>query len=132
MDHARPIHKLPDHQFVEELRTMNGTPAEVLGHKELMELFLPVLRADFAVCEEYTPVPGPPLPCPIVVFGGRKDSHVGRDHLVAWKQYTQSAFRLHMVDGDHFFLHREQQALLRTISAEVLHLLRQSSRERNA
>jgi medium-chain acyl-[acyl-carrier-protein] hydrolase len=130
MDRDRAIHNLPDPQFVEELRTMNGTPVEVLEHKELMELFLPVLRADFAVCEDYSPVLGPPLSCPIVAIGGRRDSHIGVEHLEAWKEYTRSSFRLHMLEGDHFFLHREQQSLLRTLSAEVLHVLRHSSRER--
>ena len=35
---------------------------------ELMQFFLPVLRADFAVCETYTYTAKTPLTCPISVF----------------------------------------------------------------
>jgi len=44
-----------------QLRRLNGTPQAVLQDAELMQFFLPVLRADFAVCETYTytPIPTP-------------------------------------------------------------------------
>ncbi len=48
-----PIHTLPEAEFMEELRCLNGTPKEVLEQPELMELMLPILRADFALCETY-------------------------------------------------------------------------------
>jgi surfactin synthase thioesterase subunit len=48
-----PIHQLPHHAFIEELCRLNGTPDEVFKNEELLELLLPALRADFAVCEEY-------------------------------------------------------------------------------
>ena len=34
-------------EFIEELRRMKGTPEAVLTHPELLQLFLPVLRAEF-------------------------------------------------------------------------------------
>jgi medium-chain acyl-[acyl-carrier-protein] hydrolase len=38
---------LPEPEFLEELRRLNGTPHEVLEHPELMSLLLSLLRADF-------------------------------------------------------------------------------------
>lgn len=63
------IHTLPDKKFVAELRRLNGTPPKVLENDELMEIILPVLRADFALYENYAStsrifaltVPSPPL-----------------------------------------------------------------------
>src|SRR5437763_15337105 len=40
---------LPDSEFQEMLRRYNGTPEEVLENRELMELLLPAVRADFAL-----------------------------------------------------------------------------------
>ena len=44
-----PIHALPEPEFLEELRRLNGTPEVVLENTELMQILLPALRADFAV-----------------------------------------------------------------------------------
>ncbi|HEX8092144.1 MAG TPA: thioesterase domain-containing protein, partial [Blastocatellia bacterium] len=46
-------YNLPEPEFIEELRRINGTPQAVLDNEELMQLFLPVLRADFEVCQTY-------------------------------------------------------------------------------
>ena len=59
--------------FLIQLRHLNGTPEAVLQDAELMQFFLPVLRADFAVCETYTYTAKTPLTCPISVFGGLQD-----------------------------------------------------------
>lgn len=44
-----PISHLPDNAFVKELRRFAGTPEEVLQNPEMMEVFLPLLRADFGM-----------------------------------------------------------------------------------
>lgn len=111
-----PIHQLPDAEFVEELRRFNGTPEAVLGNAELLQLFLPLLRADFAASETYIYTAEPPLRCPISAFGGLKDAEVDQDSLVAWREQTCSTFTLHMFPGDHFFLHDARLPLLRVVS----------------
>jgi medium-chain acyl-[acyl-carrier-protein] hydrolase len=35
---------LPESKFVEELRRLDGTPAEVLDNRELLQLMLPLLK----------------------------------------------------------------------------------------
>lgn len=111
-----PMHNLPEPEFISELRRLNGTPVEVLEHEELMELMLPILRADFTVCETYLYEPESPLNCPITAFGGLEDESVGADRLNAWREQTTSTFSAHTFPGDHFFLHTAQQLLLQTLS----------------
>jgi medium-chain acyl-[acyl-carrier-protein] hydrolase len=113
-----PTYELPDPEFIEHLRGLNGTPAELLANPELMQLMLPVLRADFAVCQTYAYRDEPPLECPISVFGGLSDS-ADRDQLEGWRTQTRAAFSLHMLPGDHFFLHSSRRLLLRTIAARL-------------
>ena len=48
-----PIHNLPRKEFLAALRRLDGTLAEVFEHEELLEIILPLLRADFAVYETY-------------------------------------------------------------------------------
>lgn len=118
-----PIHNLPEPAFREELRHLNGTPPAVLENAELMELFLPVLRADFTVLETYIYTSEPPLECPITVFGGLQDSRVDCDELQAWQEQTKADFNLHMFPGGHFFLHSDQSLLLENLAKYLLHEL---------
>jgi len=114
-----PIHALPEPEFLEELRRLNGTPEAVLENAELMQLLLPALRADFAVIETYAYIPESPLDCPITAFGGLQDREVSCDHLEAWREQTHAAFSLQMLPGDHFFLHSAQPLLLQSLSQEL-------------
>ena len=87
---------------------MNGTPREVLEHKELMALLIPMLRADFAVCHSYDYVPGEPLRCPITVLGGTRDEDAPPDELDDWYKETTGKCSVQMLEGDHFFINQRQ------------------------
>lgn len=117
-----PIHNLPEAEFIEELRRLNGTPEEILKHPELMQIVTPLLRADFSVGATYLYTPEAPLSCPISVFGGVEDHPVTRDKLEAWREQTTAGFSLRMFPGDHFYLRSAPQPLLQTLSAELSEL----------
>jgi medium-chain acyl-[acyl-carrier-protein] hydrolase len=112
-------YNLPDRRFVEELRRLAGTPVEVLENEELLHLMLPLLRADFAVAQTYSYADGPPLDCPLTAFGGLQDEGVKRESVAPWGEYTTASFSLHMLPGDHFFLHTSQGALLEIVAREL-------------
>ena len=110
---------LPESEFVEELRRLGGTPAEVLENDELLRLMLPLLRADFSVTQTYSYTGGPPLDCPLTVFGGLRDKEVNRESLALWSEYTTARFSLHILPGDHFFLHSSRSDLLEIVAREL-------------
>jgi medium-chain acyl-[acyl-carrier-protein] hydrolase len=111
-----PIHNLPQTEFMDELRELNGTPEEILQVSELMELLLPVLRADFTMVETHTHSPEAPLACPISAYGGLDDRHATRETLAPWRDQTQERFSLELLPGDHFFLRSAVTPLLEAIS----------------
>lgn len=112
-------HLLSDVELIDKLRTMGGTPEEVLAHPELMQLMLPVIRADFTVCDTYTYTVEPPLDCPIVVFGGFDDTTVQRDELERWNDQTTTVCTLQMFPGGHLFINSQQQRLLEIVGQEL-------------
>lgn len=116
--HPRISH-LDDSAFIKELRSLNGTPEEVLQHSELMHLMLPLLRADFALCETYAYSADLPLDCPISAFGGLEDSEVHKTELEGWRDQTNSSFMLRMFPGDHFFLHQSRAPVLQAIAQDM-------------
>ena len=110
-----PLHNLPRNEFIARLREYGGTPEAVLDHAELMDLFVPVLRADFELVETYAYMPEKPLECPISAFGGEWDEKVSQEALANWAEQTESDFKLTLFPGDHFFLHDREAVLVKEI-----------------
>lgn len=121
-------YNLPEEEFKQKLQNLNGTPKEVLDHPEVMELLIPLVRADFSVVETYEYRPEPPLDLPLVAFGGLQDKAVPQERVEAWREQTSSSFRLWMIQGDHFFLNSSQRLLLYKLSQELLQLEKQTAR----
>jgi medium-chain acyl-[acyl-carrier-protein] hydrolase len=115
----KPIHDLPEAEFLEELRELNGTPEEVLQHAELMKLLLPILRADFAVNETYVYTEEEPFDFGISAFGGLGDVEVTREDVEAWKPHTRGKFRLRMLPGDHFFINATKDLVLEAVARDL-------------
>lgn len=113
-----PIYNLPEADFIQELKRMNGTPKEAWENPELIQLMLPILKADFQVCETHAYVEAPPLDCPLTAFGGLED-RTTRDELEAWRQQTSKRFSLHMFPGDHFFPRVHQETLVKIILTQI-------------
>jgi surfactin synthase thioesterase subunit len=123
-DHAdgrSPLQSLPDEKFLEQLTNLyQGIPQEILNEPELMEIFLPILRADISVVESYRFEETEALDCPITVFAGMKDRSVTWDQLLRWKRQTRRRFAAQLFPGGHFY---PQEPLLQTIAATLSGLL---------
>jgi len=117
---GRTTYNLPDEEFKDELRRLNGTPREVLDHPELMELMLGIIRADFTLTQTYNYLPGPQLGCPMSVYGGLQDTDISREQLEGWCEHTSKGCTLRMFDGNHFFIVSDQAGVLRTIREQLL------------
>lgn len=113
------LHRLETPELIQALRRLNGIPKDIYEHAELMELKLPVLRADFELCETYLYRPEPPLNCPITAFGGLEDTDERPDMLEQWRDQTTKSFNLRMLPGDHFFLHSSEKPLLQMLFTEL-------------
>ncbi len=113
-------HLLSDSDLLDEVRRLGGTPEAVLENDELMELLLPIVRADLEVCDTYTYLPASPLKCPILAYGGTGDRSVTLDDLDQWKEQTSAAFSLQMLPGGHFFPQQHQRKFLDDVAARLL------------
>jgi medium-chain acyl-[acyl-carrier-protein] hydrolase len=118
-DRDPPIHQLSQPLFLERLQRFNGLPDEVLQHAELIEVLMPLLRADFQLIETYAYSDAPPLDCPIVALGGTHDPAVNRDELAGWRAQTRRACTIHEFPGDHFFIRGAQTAVVQTLAREL-------------
>jgi medium-chain acyl-[acyl-carrier-protein] hydrolase len=114
---------LPEDEFIESVRALGGIPDELLQHRELMALMLPILRADMAVNELYGHREEPPLDVPITAYGGLDDPRAQREHLEAWAQHTTGAFRTRFFPGDHFYLLTNRHLVLEALTRDLQEVL---------
>jgi medium-chain acyl-[acyl-carrier-protein] hydrolase len=120
---ADPIHQLPGPEFMERIRDLQGTPEELLANHEFRDMLLPILRADFQVCETYEYSPRKPLACGISVLGGLGDPYVGLEDLEAWRRQTSGPFSVRMFPGNHFFLNSAMPSLFQAIARDLVQVL---------
>jgi surfactin synthase thioesterase subunit len=99
-------HDLPRDALVDYVRTLGGTPPQVIDSGEMMDLLLPALRADLEICETYRHVAEPPLPSPVVALFGEEDPDVRPQHVAGWRLHTARGFAIRSFAGGHFFLDR--------------------------
>jgi surfactin synthase thioesterase subunit len=105
-----------DEALLAELERLQGTPPWVLANAELMELVLPVLRADFRVVAHYESAPGSVISAPVQVFSGLSDEP-SAGALDAWRTHTRARCDIELLPGGHFFIHeREAEILQRVVS----------------
>lgn len=100
-----PIHDLPDDEFIAEIqRRYNGIPQTLLDEPELLQLTLPILRADLAALDSYEYSEDAVLDCAISCYAGLHDHELKEDELAAWREQTRKDFKLIRFPGDHFYL----------------------------
>ncbi|WP_307840346.1 alpha/beta fold hydrolase [Streptomyces sp. G44] len=100
----RPVRDMDDAELVEEMRKLSGTAEELLSSPEMLSIFLPPMRADYQIVDDYVYRAGPPLSCPVTVLTGDDDPRVTPDEARAWQSETRGGFSCHVLAGGHFFL----------------------------
>ncbi len=93
-----------DEQLIEELRRLEGIPADLLDEPGSWRAILPALKADAALYRHYVYTDEAPLDCPIRAYGGAEDPNITLEHLEAWREQTTASFRVRLFAGRHFYL----------------------------
>jgi medium-chain acyl-[acyl-carrier-protein] hydrolase len=114
-----PLHKLCDEEFVKVIRDYKGTPIQVFSHPELLELYLPILRADFALSENYIFMDQAPLSTEAVLIAGEADEIASVEEVFAWENLFATPPEKEVVTGDHFFLNSCQEHLFSIIQQKL-------------
>jgi medium-chain acyl-[acyl-carrier-protein] hydrolase len=115
-----PLSGLGQDDFIRELSARyGGVPRQVLEQPELLELVIPILRADLKMSEAYVYREEPPLPVRICAFGGTEDPHVSEASLDVWRKETSSGFSMQMFPGGHFFINEVTAQVLQAIRNEL-------------
>lgn len=114
-----PISHLPANEFISEILKFGGTPPALFDSRELRDLLVPMLRADFTLLETFRPGRHQVLNCPLTAYGGLHDDDVSLDDVRAWERYTRGAFQSRVFPGNHFFLQSHDELLVPSLAADL-------------
>lgn len=106
------VHHMDDASLTEVIRRLNGTAASIINDQRVMSHYLPTIRADFALFENYRYVPESPLSCSIVALGGTSDAEQSQEELALWRKHTSGHFEVRLFPGGHFFHRARAKELL--------------------
>jgi len=107
-------YNLPQHEFIEVLKSYGGTPKEIFEQPELMRTLLPLLRADFKISDTFQSKIIS-INCPLLVLGGDADNIVSTEQLKAWSEVSNGNIQIRLIKGDHFFIDSQQQLVIDNI-----------------
>ena len=116
----RQLHHLEDQEFINSLRRYAGTPEAVLQDRELIKVFLPVLRADFVLDEKFLANPADKVEFPIYALAGDRDEIAPLQEVAEWQQFTRGTLEMKIFKGDHFFF-KNVEPLMFEHMLKVLH-----------
>ena len=115
-----PVYKQSDAGFIEQLRLMGGTPDEILANDEIMQILLPVLRADFQISETYKePIPKKKIDCPYSLWIGEDDQSVTLESAKAWSEHFSGQAGLTQFPGGHMYIESEMESVLSALSTMI-------------
>jgi surfactin synthase thioesterase subunit len=100
-----PLSRLPAEAFVDAIASRyGGIPRQIMDDKELLDLFLPVIRADIATIERYSCPTRPPLDVTMTLIGGTADPQCTGEAWAGWGSTTTKHVEHLRFAGDHFYL----------------------------
>ncbi len=114
------ISGLDDNAFIDEIHSHGTFPEEFFANRSIMKLFIPGIRADYKLIEEYCDTDHYVLDCPICGFFGEDDDMVIPEETRGWADYTSSTYRSVYFPGDHYFYYDRQSEIACMIRDMIL------------
>jgi medium-chain acyl-[acyl-carrier-protein] hydrolase len=105
------------------LEELGGTPREILAQRELMELFMPILRSDFSLSETFKYQGEHQLGCDATLLYGAQDEDVPEEDVLQWQDLIANKVETRKFSGDHFFINSQKDEVLEYLNQRLTGLL---------
>lgn len=124
------IHTLPEDEFIQAVQSRYGEiPAEVIRDRELRDLFIKPLLADFTAYELYKVAPEQPLSIPITAFAGSVDKAATPAGMREWRRHTEREFEMKVLPCGHFPANASLDSLIEIVKKRLLNVSGPAPRE---
>jgi medium-chain acyl-[acyl-carrier-protein] hydrolase len=96
-------HKLDDEQLILYLKKLGGIPNDLADNQSFISFYLPIIRHDLALIENYEYKQSSQLNVPLVLINGTNDLGIKSGSIQAWQQETTEKCHFENMAGGHFF-----------------------------
>ncbi len=109
---SRPpyVHHKTTEEMMEYLARIDGLPAAVVQRRDLLDLVIRTVRADFQVLETYAYRSDHTLSIPLTLASALDDPIVPPDLLYPWSIHTTTRFEMRWLTGGHFYIYQSDTA----------------------
>lgn len=113
-------HLLSDRGLIQELGVIGGEDLELYKSDFFIETFLPIIRNDFRVIEEYVfDYSISQFDCELVYLFSDQDVFVNSKDIAEWKEYTTQNLDIHHFKGGHLFINDYWQEICELINTKL-------------
>ncbi|ODC05558.1 hypothetical protein BFW38_17205 [Terasakiispira papahanaumokuakeensis] len=117
------LHRADEQTLLDDVRQQSEEMGTVLGDPALRALFMPALREDYRLIEQYHRDVPVRLDCPITVLRGDVDDEVNEVEAAAWQSASACPLDEYVFSGGHFYLVAQQVPLLAAIKHQLADVL---------
>lgn len=113
--HDRHRRQMDNTTFIAHMKRLGGLPPAVLDEPKLLEVIIPILRADINAIDGYRYMPHEPYNVPILaMFGSQESGLTGT--IMDWQDETTEPLTVRRLDGDHFFIYPQAERVMQLIT----------------
>lgn len=101
-------------EFWKVVQQYDGVPEQLIAHKELRDLYEPILRADFEVLEKYNKIEHQPKKLSIetqVLFGKNDTKNITSERAKDWSVFFEKEVIYKEFEGGHFFAYENEDVV---------------------
>lgn len=110
----RKLFELERPALAKALKEMGGMPDDILNNDHHLDIFLPILRADFRAMETFEYVQREKLNIPLSVITGSEEG-ISLEKIEAWRKETIATVDIRKLPGNHFFIFEYGSAVIELI-----------------
>ena len=104
---------LPSDEFWQRIQNYGGVPNALIEHKELRDVYEPLVKSDFTALENYQHEIRPKLKIPTSILYGNKDIPLGE--LTSWQDHFTDSIEFIEKEGGHFFCYEQADEMIEII-----------------
>jgi medium-chain acyl-[acyl-carrier-protein] hydrolase len=120
------LYNLSDSEFIQRLKEYDFTPTELLSNEEMMQLLMPMLRADFALSDTYQYRDTTLLKTHATLFWGKLDKDVPYQDVLAWQELIDGHVETLSFSDGHFFIATQREQFLAYVRTKLVELCEHS------
>ena len=104
LQHMAQKSQLTDQQLIQEVRSYNNFPEEILNNSDALNFFLNILKNDFKLSDNMLHDQPTQTHKPLLTLHGIDDPFIQNSQMMAdWQAYSHQWLGHHALPGDHFY-----------------------------